>query len=59
MLVKIIEITGCRIDCPHTQCYQPNEDGETLGCSYAYGTLPKEGFAAWCPLKDGESQRDY
>lgn len=50
--VKIITVTGCRADCPMTRHYQPNEDGETLGCAYAYGTLPQEDFASWYPLKD-------
>lgn len=51
-IIPAIIVTGCRADCPNTRYYNPNEDGETLGCSYAYGTLPKEGFAPWCPLKE-------
>lgn len=49
---KIIIVTGCRENCPYTRHYDPNQDGETWGCSYAYGTLPKQGVAEWCPLHD-------
>jgi hypothetical protein len=50
--VKTTIVTGCRADCPNTRHYIPNEGGMTLGCPYNYGTLPQEGFAPWCPLKD-------
>lgn len=51
-------VTGCRADCPNTRPYNPNEDGETLGCSYKYGTLPQEGFPEWCPLPKSEVSHD-
>lgn len=57
MMVKIIpavRVTGCRANCPNTRYYEQNEDGETLGCIYKYGTLPKEGAPEWCPLNDCE-----
>jgi hypothetical protein len=47
-------VTGCRADCPNTRTYDPNQDGETLGCIYKYGSLPKSGFPPWCPLRDDE-----
>ena len=43
MEMKSIRITRCR-DCPNVRTYDPNEEGETLGCSYKYGSLPQEGF---------------
>ena len=50
--VKTTIVTGCRADCANTRHYIPSEGGMTLGCPYNYGTLPQEGFAPWCPLKD-------
>ncbi len=47
-----IQVTGCRVDCPNTLIYDPNQEGETLGCIYKYGSLPKTGFPEWCPLSD-------
>lgn len=49
---KIIRVTGCREGCPKTRHYYPDADGETLGCVYRYGSLPKHGFPDWCPLAD-------
>jgi len=55
---KIIIVTGCRKNCPYTRHYDPNEDGETKGCQYAYGTLPEQGVAEWCPLHDEKPLQD-
>jgi len=51
-IIPAVRITGCHADCPNTRFYEPNQDGETKGCSYKYGTLPKEGVPDWCPLYD-------
>lgn len=49
-IISAVIVTGCRADCPKTRYY--GKYGDVLGCAYAYGTLPEEDFAPWCPLQD-------
>ncbi len=60
---KVIYVDSCRErsrgsavgSCPYMRCFSPNQDGETRGCSYKYGTLPRDGFPDWCPLEDAKA----
>lgn len=48
--IPAVLVMGCRANCPNTRFYEPNEENETLGCIYKYGTLPQQGMPEWCPL---------
>jgi hypothetical protein len=49
-VLKIIEVTGCRADCPYTRMYMSPKEEPVCGCQYKYGPLPENGVADWCPL---------